>query len=153
MTALAHTGVVKIYWLPTVTVLAAPTVAQITAGTLIPKVTNYSFPSSESEVDVSDVDDIYDSSVVGTSKAGPITLTIKRDDTSETNTWDLFTFRANGFLLRTLNGLAIATSKVMVYPVQVGQKRPDGYGRNEAQKFEVSFYVTAPPNLSAVVAA
>lgn len=153
MTALAHTGVVKIYWAPAVADISAPTVAEITASTLLPLLTNYSFPSSESEVDVSDVDDIYDSSVVGTSKAGPIVLTLKRDDTDETDTWDLLTFRANGFLIRTLDGAAVATSKVMVYPVQVGQRRPDSYGRNDSQKFEVSFYVTSPPDLDAVVAA
>ena len=153
MTALAHTGVVNIYFATTVASISAPTVANITAATLIPGITNYSFPSSESEVDVSDIDDLYDSNIVGTSKAGPISLTIKRDDTDETDTWGLLVFRTNGFLIRTLNGLAVATSKVAVYPVQIGQRRPDSYGRNDAQKFEVSFYVTSPPDLDAVVAA
>lgn len=153
MTAPAHDGNVKWYFAPAVADISAPTVAEITAATLIPKITNYDTPSSESEVDVSGVDDLYDTSVVGTAKAGPITLTIKRDDTDETDTWDAFTFRDTGWLIKSFNGAPAAADKVEVYPVQVGQKRPEGYARNTAQKFMVSFYVTSSPDLDAVVAA
>lgn len=155
MTALAHDGLVKWYWAPAIASIAAPTVAEvITAGTLLPLITNYSTPSSEAEVDVAGVDDLYDISVVGTSKSGPIELTFKRDDTDETDTWTLFsTLREDGFLVKAINGVPIATDVVEVYPVQVGQRRPDGYGRNTAQKFMVSFYVTADPDLDAVLTA
>lgn len=151
MTALAHDGKVVWYFATTVASIAAPTTANITAAVRILGITNYDTPSSEAEVDTSDVDTIYDTSVVGTSKSGPIVLTMKRDDTVETAAWAAFTFRANGFLIKTLNGPAVAASKVAVYPVQVGQKRPEGYGRNAVQKFMVSFYVTSAPNLEAVV--
>ncbi len=157
MAALAHDDRVVWYWATTVAGTApnyAPTVANITAATRIPNITNYDTPSSEAEVDVSDIDSMYDTSVVGTTKAGPITLTMKRDDTTETNTWDLFdTPREPGFLIKSKDGAPVATDKVEVYPVQVGQRRPEGYSRNTAQKFMVSFYVTAEPNLSATVAA
>ena len=153
MTALAHDGNVVWYFAATVASTAAPTVANITAATRIPNITSYDTPSSEAEVDTSGIDDIYDTSVVGTSKAGPIVLTMKRDDTSETNTWDLLDFRTNGFLIKSKKGAAILASKVEVYPVQIGQRRPEGYGKNATQKFAVSFYVTSAPNLDAVVAA
>lgn len=155
MTALAHDGNVKWYWVPTIADISAPTVAEaITAGTLIPHITNYATPASEAEVDVADIDDLYDVSVVGTAKAGPIEMTIKRDDTDETDTWDLFsTFRQTGYLMKSKDGVPIATDVVEVYPVQVGQRRPEGYGRNTAQKFMVSFYVTSDPDLDAVLTA
>lgn len=153
MTAIAHDGNVKWYWAPAVADISAPSVAEITAAVLIPNITNYDTPSSESEVDVSDIDDLYDTSVVGTGKAGPITLTIKRDDTTETQGWDLFTFRDTGFLIKSPFGPAAAAAKVEVYPAQVGQRRPEGYGRNTAQKFMVSFYVTDSPDLDAAVSA
>jgi len=159
MTAIAHDGVVDFYWLPAVASIAAPTIAEFTAGTRVPLITNYDIPSSESEVDTSGVDDIYDTSVVGTSKAGPMVLTIKRDDTSETNTWDLFDFREKGFLVRLpfggsgTAGVPAATDKAEVYPAQVGQKRPEGYSRNATQKFMVSFYITSAPNIDAAVSA
>lgn len=153
MTALAHDGNVAWYWAPAVADISAPTVAEITAATRIPLITNYDTPSSESEVDNADIDTLYDTAVVGTAKAGPITLTIKRDDTDETDTWDLFTFRAVGWLIKSMAGAPAAADKVEVYPVQVGQRRPEGYARNTTQKFAVSFYVTDSPDLDAVVAA
>lgn len=154
MTALAHDDRVVWYWATTVASVSAPTVANISAATRIPLITNYTTPASESEVDVSDIDSLYDTSVVGTTKVGPIELTMKRDDTAETSTWDLFdTPREAGYLIKSIDGVAIATSKVEVYPVQVGQRRSDGYGRNTAQKFMVAFYVTSEPDLDAVVAA
>lgn len=154
MTAVAHDGNVKWYWATTVASTTAPTVANINAATLIPVITNYDTPSSEAEVDTSTVNSTYDTSVVGTSKAGPITLTIQRDDTSETNTWGLFVFRTTGYLIKSPFGLAnSAGKKVEVYTVQTGQRRPGGYSRNAVQDFQVSFYVTAAPSLDAVVAA
>lgn len=155
MTALAHDNNVKWYWVPTIADISAPTVAEaITAGTLIPLITNYDTPSSEAEVDVSGVDDLYDLAVVGTTKSGPIELTMKRDETDESDTWDLFsTVRANGYLMKSINGVPVATDAVEVYPVQVGQRRPEGYGRNNSQKFMVSFYVTSTPDLDATLTA
>jgi hypothetical protein len=153
MTAAAHDGNVKWYWAPAVADLEAPDEAEIAAATLIPAITNYDTPASESEVDTSGVDDIYDTSVVGTSKAGPITLTIKRDDTSETNTRGLLQFRSTGFLIKSPFGEAETGSTVTVYPAQIGQIRDGGYSRNSVQDFQVSFYVTSPPEVDAVVVA
>lgn len=155
MVAIAHDDAVVWYWAPAVAGTApnyAPTVANIAAATRIPLITNYDTPSSEAEIDVSDTDSNYDTGIVGTTKAGPITLTMKRDSGAESNTWALFdTPREAGFLIKTLDGPAVATSKCEVYPVQVGQRRPEGYGRNTAQKFAVAFYVTSEPKLDAVV--
>jgi hypothetical protein len=154
MTALAHDGNVKWYWATTVASISAPSAANITAATLIPTITNYTTPASEAEVDFSDIDSLYDTGGVGTTKVGPITLTIKRDDTDESDTWDLFdTPREAGYLIKSPFGAAVATSKVEVYPAQVGQRRPAGYGRNTAQMFDITFYVTDDPDLDAVVAA
>lgn len=153
MTALAHDGNVIWYFAPTVASVAAPSVANITAATRILNITNYDTPSSEAEVDTSGIDDVYDTAVVGTSKAGPITLTMKRDDTLETASWDLMVFRTVGFLIRSKKGVAVVGTKVEVFPVQIGQRRNEGYGKNATQKFVVSFYVTSAPNLAAVVVA
>jgi hypothetical protein len=154
MTAPVHDDTVGWFWATTVASIAAPTVANITAATRIPAITNYTLNNSEAEVDTSDIDSTYDTSVVGTSKSGPITLTIKRDDTDESDTWDLMVFRQTGYLIRSpFAPTPVATDKVEVYPAQIGQRRPSGYGRNAVQTFDVTFYVTAEPDLDAVVAA
>jgi hypothetical protein len=154
MPAIAHDDAVVWYWATTVASTAAPTVANITAATRLVGITNYTTPSSEAEVDVSDIDSLFDTSVVGTTKVGPIVITMKRDDTDESDGWDLLdTPRASGFLIKSINGVPAAADKVEVYPAQLGQRRPAGYSRNTAQMFDVAFYVTAEPNLDAVVAA
>ena len=154
MTAVAHDGTVKIYFATTVASLAAPTVANITAATLIPNVTNFQTPNSESMIDAADIDAEYDNEIIGTGKAGPIVLTIKRDDTDESDGWELFdTPKAVGYLIFSRFGAAVADSKVEVYPVQVGRRRPASYGRNALQTFEIPFAVTDDPELDAVVAA
>lgn len=153
MTAVAHDDNVHIYFAQTVASTTSPTVANITAATLIPGITNFDTPSSENEVDTSDIDTTYDTSIVGTNKAGPITLTMKRDNASETNGWELFTFRDDGYLIFSRFGPAVASSKVEVYPVQVGQRRPSSYSRNALQTFDVSFYVTSEPELDGRVVA
>lgn len=156
MTAIAHDNLAVFYWGLTVAGTPptyAPTVANITASTRLVGVTAFSLPSSESEVDTSDIDGLYDTAVVGRSKAGPITLTLKRDDTTETAGWDLFTFRQNGFVIYSPFGPAIVGKKVLVYPAQVGQKQPAGFAKNSVVTFDVNFYVRLEPNVDATVVA
>ena len=154
MTAVVHDDTVVWYFADTVASTSAPTVANITAATRLVGITNYTLNFSEAEVDTSDIDGLYDTAVVGTSKAGPITLTMKRDDTDESDAWELFTFRDVGYLIRSpFAPTPAAAGKVEVYPAQVGQKQPAGYSRNAVQTFDVNFYVTDEPDTDAVVAA
>lgn len=159
MTAVAHDGVVQWHWVASISDIAAPTTSEVTTSTRLPNITNYTTPSSESEVDTSDIDTLYDTSVVGTTKAGPIELTFKRDDSDESDTWDALTLRDTGYLVMLPFGgsgtsdAPAATDKAIVYPAQIGQRRPEGYGRNTTQKFMVSFYVTEAPELDAAIAA
>lgn len=159
MTAVAHDGVVQWHYVASISDITAPTTTEVATSTRLPNITNYTTPASESEVDTSDIDSLYDTAVVGTTKAGPIELTFKRDDTDETDTWDGLTLRDTGFLVKLTfggsgtDGAPAASDLAEVYPVQVGQRRPEGYGRNSTQKFMVSFYVTSDPELDAVLAA
>jgi hypothetical protein len=153
VTAVIHDDNVVWYWANTVASVSAPTVANITAATRLVGITGYTLNFSENEVDTSDIDGLYDTAVVGTSKAGPITLTMKRDDADESDGWDLFEFRDTGYLIRSPFGAAVASAKVEVYPSQVGQKQPSNYARNTVQSFDVNFYVTDEPDTDARVAA
>lgn len=151
MTAVTHQQV-QWYYLPAVgDPNLNPTTAEIGAGDRIKALVNYTSPGTEAEVDTSTTDSSYDTSVVGTSKVGPIVLTIQRDDEDETDTWDLFTFRDTGFLLRSPFGDPDTGAKVSVYPVQAGRRREAGFSKNAVQADEISFYVTDEPNVDAVV--
>jgi len=159
MTAPVHDGVVQWFWLPAVAIIATPTLAEMTAGVRLTNVTNYDTPSSEATVDTSGIDDTYDTGVVGTSTAGPIVLTFKRDPDNLTGNWDALEFKDNGFLVKLPFGgsgasaAPAATDKAEVYPAQLGRKRPEGYGRNTIQKFMISIQITADPEADAALIA
>lgn len=146
-----HDDTVAFYFLPAVASISAPTVANIGGGDRLTKITNYTMPASEAEVDNSDIDSMYDTTDVGTSKVGPIELTFKYDDNQAMV--DLLVFRSAGYLIRSKTGLVTAGTEVEVYPVKIGRQRPEGYGRNTKQKFMVNFHVTDEPDQHAVVAA
>lgn len=146
-----HDDTVAFYFVPTVSNIAAPTVAQITAGDRLTKITNYTMSSDEAEVDTSDIDSMYDTTDVGTSKVGPIEITFKYQDNEDMV--ELLVFRSRGYLIRSRTGSVAATTEVEVYPVTIGKQRPEGYSRNAEQKFAVKFHVHSEPDEHAIVAA
>lgn len=143
----------KIYWLPSVQNINAPTTAEINAGTRLTKITKDGWAPnfSENAVDTADIDTAYDSEVPGSWKAGPIAITMKRDDQDETSTYDLLVRNTNGFLLASPFGLATSGKKVMVFPSRIGITQHANSAANEAQKFTTQFFVTSEPALRAVV--
>lgn len=146
-----HDATVQFKWVPTISNIAAPTVAQLAAGTTLTKITNYGLPSNENTVDTSIIDSMYDTTDVGTSQVGPIEVTFLYEGNTAMTT--LLVFRTAGYLVRSRTGLWTAGTKVEVYPAKIGRRRSEGYGRNTEQKFMVSFHVTSEPNEDATVAA
>lgn len=143
-----------IYFCPTVADMGAPTVAEVvTAGALVAKMTNFSTPFNQAAVDTSDTRSAFDTSIGGTTSAGPLVLTLKRDDTDESDGWDLFQLRDTGFIVVDRRGPFTAADPVEVYPVEVGQRLPAGFTKNAVVTFDVNFFVSEAPELDAVAAA
>jgi hypothetical protein len=146
------------YFVPTVTNIAAPTVAELNAGTDLTDFTprdGFNPSTNQNPVDNSSLADAFDSQVVG-SEGGPITLTFFRDDTTDT-AWDLIDYGLTGFLAFR-EGPPTATAwtaaqDVQVYPVQFFSPIPVQTAANEARKFSVTATVTSPPERKAIVAA
>ena len=153
MVAVAHEGNTKLYWLTACADITVPSVAEMAAGTLITGVVGYNFPSGEAAIDTSDVDSQFNTSVVGRTQAGPITLTIKRDDTTETGGFDLFaTPKTTGFLVRAYFGDGLTNGdQVAVFPAQYGVRQLDSYSENSVQTFEITIHVTSAPEYDATV--
>jgi hypothetical protein len=154
MPKIASEGNVKVYWLPTVANKAAPTVANITAGT---ELTAY-LPTSGVGIDWTQnnasldmLDESFTAEVIGTEGA-TITLTFVRDDTDD-DAWDLFVRGTNGYLLVSRFGTPAATDVVEVYPVQSHRPVPLPPATNEFQQARVMLAVHDAPELNAVVAA
>jgi hypothetical protein len=145
-------GNLKASWVPSITNIAAPTVAELTAGVsleerLTPDGLNISFDTSM--IDNSALNSTYNTEQVGRSK---VTTTLKykkgavgtTDDVS-----DALIFRAVGFLVvrRGMDSATAfaATQKVEVYPAQCGRPNPDAPAPNAIQTVTVQLGSTGTP--------
>ena len=153
----ANDGFTLVYWTGSIASKAAPTAAEITAGTRIsPFLTKdgLDIPLQQNTVDNADIEDTFDTKAVGTF-GGDITLTCKRNNTADT-AWNLFVYGTTGFLV-VRRGIAVATAiaaaqKVEVYPAQMHEPVPVPTATNELAKFKVMLAITDQPSLKATVA-
>ena len=137
------------------TALAAPTAAEITAGTnltaQIPS-DGVNLTNTRNNASISMLDEAFTPEQVGTFGTS-ITLKFTRDNAATDAAFALFEHGDAGFLLISRFGAAIAASKVEVYPVESHDPAPLATAENEYQQFEVQLAVTARPSIRAVVAA
>jgi hypothetical protein len=137
-----------------VTSNAAPTAAEITAGTnLTPflPTTGLGVEWTQNNASIDMLDESFTAEVIGT-EAASVTITFTRDDTTDT-LWDLFTRGLNGFLLISRFGAPAAGDDVEVYPCQAHRPVPLTPATNEFQQARVALAVHDTPDLEAVVAA
>lgn len=145
----------KVYWVPTIAAKAAPTVAEITAGTdltaLIP-VDGVNVGGNRNNASQAMLGDAFVTEQVGT-WGRSVTLTFVKDDGS-TTVETLFTYGADGYIvINRLGGTtAQAGKKVEVYPVEAHKPMPMPSAENEYQKLEVQFAVTSAPADATVAA-
>jgi hypothetical protein len=145
-------GNLRASWVPTIANIAAPTVAELTAGValeerLTPDGLNIGFDTSM--IDNSALNSTYDTEQVGRSKV-TTTLKYKAGAVGTTDTVrDALTFRAVGYLV-VRRGIAastafVAAQKVEVYPSQCGRPNPDVPAPNSIQTVTVQLGSTGTP--------
>jgi hypothetical protein len=157
MARAAYDGMVRVHVVATIANIAAPTVAEINAGTnisnFVPK-DGLTPPGTQNYVDNSSLAETFDAQVVG-SFGGAITVIGIRDFATDTF-WDLVVYGTNTHLV-VRRGIAVATAfaatqKVEVYPIQWQEPLPLQTATNELQKFSAGAAVRSQPNMKAVVA-
>lgn len=158
MSRYAADGKTLVYWVTTIANKAAPTVAELNAGT---RLSGYltkdglDIALSQNSVDNADLEDTFDATDVGTF-GGTINLTLFRDDTADT-AWNLFVYGTSGYLVVREGPLATvawtAAQKAQVYPARMHEPVPVSTTSNEQRKFKVMLPVTDQPSLKATVAA
>ena len=144
-------GVTKFVACPVVTNLAAPTRAEITAGTVLTGITAISgFQITNSPVDTPDLDSRFTSNVAGEDKAGSSSLTFKDKRNTESTS------------IRT--ALAKNVSLVIVYmpygdvPASRCESWPatstgvnDVVDLSKEAEFQVGFAIPSPPEQNGVI--
>lgn len=155
MTKEASEGNVKLYFLTTVASVAAPTVANIAAGTdLTPwlPTSGLNVEPTQNNATISMIEGV-DLSAVGT-ESREITLTLTRDGvTADDDAWVLFVRGLTGYILVSPFGAPIAGSRVYVYPIESHAPTPVPPTENTFQTFQVRLAVNSTWNEKAVVAA
>lgn len=156
MGKVAAEGKVKLYYLPAAASVAAPTVANVAAGTnLTPYLptSGLNIDPTQNNASIPMMDDGFVIEAIGTESVG-ITLTLTRDSVSaDDDAWTLFVRGLTGYLLVSRFGSPIAGSRVEVYPIEAHDPTPMAPAENEFQQFQVRLAVNASPNRKAVVAA
>jgi hypothetical protein len=153
----ANDGQIRIQVVTTIASIAAPTTAELNAGT---HVTNFvtkdglTVPAEQNYVDNFSLAETYNAQVVG-SFGGPITMIGIRDNATDTF-WDLVVYGTNTHLV-VRRGVVTATAysstqKVEVYPIQWHEPLPMQTAQDEQGKFTAAAAVRSQPNLKAVVA-
>jgi hypothetical protein len=146
----------KVYWLPAVANKAAPTVAEIGAGTdLTPfvPVDGVARDSSQNKASQAMLGGAFVTERVGTWSFSA-TLTLMRHILAgDDDAWELFDRGTEGFLLISPFGAAVAGLRVEVIPAEAHQPIMQATAENAYQKFTVAFASTAEPDFDAVVAA
>jgi len=153
MPDLSFEGMLKVSFVPTITSIAAPTVAQLTAGTpleqdLLPD--GLSTPSDTASIDNSRMNSTFTTAIVGRRSFTGITVKyIRGTSTTQTAIAAALIYGANGFLVVRRDKLSTVAwtvaDKVEVYPVQVGELNPDSPAPNTLQAVEVPMMVTLEP--------
>lgn len=153
-------GNVKVTYVPVIANKAAPTVAELTAGTdLQCLITSDGLQVSVNE-DVISIPKLCET----TNSEAPgratfqVTLTLVRKTVvAEDDAWTTLLRNTAGFLVMRY-GLAhdtayAASQEVQVFPGKAGERRPQPVEANGAVKFQSQWYVGEQPDLDAVVAA
>lgn len=153
-------GKVKVALVTTIASIAAPTVAELTAGTDITNLLTadglVGFQPDTAEVDTTSLGSEFDTKMPGRSSYSGTTLRLKKQSGTDTvyttyvkNTAGYVVIRRDG----TDSGDAFAASDpVEVYPIVAGEVKHLDPEPNTVQRYELPVMVSSEPNLRATVA-
>lgn len=153
-------GTVKVAFVPTIVSIAAPTVAEITAGDdLEDWVTAdglVGFEPETAEVDTSALSSTFDTKAPGRAAFSGTMLRLKKQTGTDTAYTTLVRGTAGFIVIRRYKDSTIAwtaADDVGVYPVTCGETRELAPEANTVARYEVPTMVTQRPDLRAAVAA
>jgi len=154
-------GMTRVAYVPTISNIAAPTVAELNAGTLLASTLIPAglegFENSTAEVDNTSLASTFDTKLPGRQSFSGTGLVLKKQDGTDTVFNLLSVPGTNGYIV-IRDGVATATAwtiadKVEVYPIRTATHVMLGRGEaNSVLRYRIPTSVTSAPNLKAVVA-
>lgn len=159
MADMLNDGNIKVTFVPSVANAAAPTTAELAAGTALEcliTADGLDIKVDEDTVSIPKLCETSNSEAPGRATYG-FTLTLMRKTvTIEDVAWTTLLRGTSGFLVIRY-GLAYTTAyaaaqKAQVFPGTAGERRPQKPEANGGTMFQSQWYVTSKPNLDAVIA-
>ena len=153
-------GRVKVWSVPTISNIAAPTTAELNAGISLalymPKDGVKGVMPDTGEVDNTKLNSTYGTSLPGLGELKPGSLTFFRQTGTDT-VWSTFVKDyVTNLVIRRQGSLETAawasTDKVEVFPIQCGFRNEQDFAENELQKYTIPIFFYSSPNQTAVVA-
>lgn len=154
-------GRARVVFVPTIANTAAPTVAELTAGTYLGNVLVAGglegFEASTSEVDNTAFDSRFGTKSPGTSDYSGTRMIFKKQSGTDT-VWELMTeFGTSGYVVirdgKDAQDPYVATDKVNVYPIMTGDWDYMNRERNSVLRYWVATPIVSEPVKPATVAA
>lgn len=143
-------GKTKLYFVPTIVSLAAPTAAEVNGGTRLDtslaEINGFSFANNP--IDVPDMSTTLVAKINGEDQVADSSMVFYEDDTSTTISTALAKAAIGNIVILykgTAGASPAAADKADVWPVVVGSNARLYSTGNEAAKFQVSFTCTAAP--------
>lgn len=161
MADLLADGNIKVTWAPSVANIAAPTVAELTAGSAVDLECLITLDGLDIKGETASVDNTALCSTDDTEEPGRVSYTIditakRKDNSSEDKAWNTLTDRALGNLVVRRSTAATTAWAVgqpcEVYPVRAGRPIMNAPEKNSAQKFQVKLFNNARSDDRATVA-
>lgn len=154
-------GMTRVSWVPTIANIAAPTVAELNAGTtlqstLIPAGME-GWENTTAEVDNTSLASVFDTKLPGRQSFSGTGLVFKKQTPTDTIFNLMTTPNTDGYIV-VRDGMAESTAwatsqNVEVYPVRTATHSMLGRGEaNSVLRYRVPTPITAKPNLKAVTA-
>jgi hypothetical protein len=152
-------GNTRVWFVSAIASIAAPTVAEINAGTVLSgKMTPdglVGFEASTAEVDNSNLESTFDTKDIGRDSYSGTMLRFKKQDSPD----GIYTLLVRGLVgYIVIRRDVVATNAVAsgqaveVYPVRVGRRKRLAPEANSVAKYEIPTMITSAPQPDAVVA-
>lgn len=160
MPTLRTDGRTKVWYVPTIASLSAPTAAELNAGTSLEcQMTPdglVGFEPDTSEIDNSSLCSSFTTKQAGRAEFSGTMIRLMKSSATADTIYNLLVRDLVGYIVIRRGPLstdAWATgNKVEVYPIETGETKNLAPESNGLQKYEVPFTVTASPSIRATVA-
>lgn len=156
----ASDGQIRVYWVTSIANIAAPTVAELNAGTdLTPVMTAdglVGFEPNTADVDTSSLNSTFDTKTIGRDSFSGTLVRLKKQTGGTDSVYNTMNNRGGSGWVVIRRDVAYATAwtasqKCEVYPTVLGPIRRLAPVANNVTKYEVDTKISSSPNLNATV--